>query len=235
MTIDVWLQHPTPRFLHGEMLAPLRRWTGGLIPETEVPIAVTIASMDAADVAVGLLSAWLGPGGQDLISNDEVAEWVRSRPNRFYGPATVDIDRPMVAVRELRHRVGEGFVGLRVAPWLWGTPCTDRWYSMLFAECFQAAVPFCTEVGHTGPPRLSQTGRLIPYIDQVALDFSELVNVCGHVGYPCTNEMIAVARNHENVYIDTSAYAIRKLPHDLVEFMKPVPESAKSCPAPTTR
>ena len=30
--------------------------------------------------------------------------------------------------------------------------------------------------------------------------------VCGHIGYPWTEEMVAVARKHENVYIDTSAY-----------------------------
>src|SRR5450755_3495789 len=55
-------------------------------------------------------------------------------------------------------------------------------------------VPFCTQVGHTGPLRPSETGRPIPYIDQVALDFPELVIVGGHVGYPWTEEMIAVCR-----------------------------------------
>ena len=122
MTIDVWMQHPTQRFLRSDMLASLRRWTGGSIPETDIPIEATIASMDAADVDFGLLSAWRGPGGQDLVSNDEVAEWIRLHPNRFAGLATVDLDRPMAAVRELRRRVKEGFVGLRVVPWLWNAP-----------------------------------------------------------------------------------------------------------------
>src|SRR6202040_1030372 len=77
MTIDVWMQHPTQRFLRSDMLASLRRWTGGSIPDADIPIEATIASMDAAAVDFGLLSAWCGPGGQDLISNDEVAEWIR--------------------------------------------------------------------------------------------------------------------------------------------------------------
>ena len=81
-------------------------------------------------------------------------------------------------------------------------------------------MPFCTQVGHTGPLRPSETGRPIPYIDQVALDFPELVIVCGHVGYPWTEEMVAVARKHENVYIDTSAYTVKRLPDELVCFMK---------------
>ncbi|CAM4186784.1 putative metal-dependent hydrolase of the TIM-barrel fold protein [Mycobacterium basiliense] len=221
MTIDVWMQHPSQRFLRSDMLASLRRWTGGSTPDSEIPIEVTIASMDAADVGVGLLSAWHAPGGQELVSNDEVAQWVRLHPNRFAGLAAVDLDHPMQAVRELRRRVhDDGFVGLRVVPWLWNAPPTDRRYYPLFAECVESAVPFCTQVGHTGPLRPSETGRPIPYIDQVALDFLELAIVCGHVGYPWTEEMVAVARKHENVYIDTSAYTIKRLPDELVRFMK---------------
>ncbi len=221
MTIDVWMQHPTVWFLRSDMLASLRRWTGGSIPDTEIPIEATVAAMDAADVDFGLLSAWRGPGGQDLISNDLVAQWIALYPNRFAGLATVDLDRPMEAVRELRRRVHEGgFVGLRVVPWLWNAPPTDRRYYPLFAGCVESAVPFCTQVGHTGPLAPSETGRPIPYIDQVALDFPELTIVCGHVGYPWTEEMIAVARKHENVYIDTSAYTVRRFPEELVRFMK---------------
>ncbi|MFL0178317.1 MULTISPECIES: amidohydrolase family protein [unclassified Mycobacterium] len=221
MTIDVWMQHPTRRFLDHDMLASLRRWTGGAMPDAEIPIEATVSAMDAAGVDFGLLSAWRGPNGMDLVSNDEVAGWVRAHPNRFAGLATVDLDRPMEAVRELRRRVrDDGFVGLRVVPWLWNAPPTDRRYYALFAECVELGVPFCTQVGHTGPLRPSETGRPIPYIDQVALDFPELSIVCGHVGYPWTEEMVAVARKHENVYIDTSAYTTKRLPDELIRFMR---------------
>jgi predicted TIM-barrel fold metal-dependent hydrolase len=221
MTIDVWMQHPTRRLLASDMLASIRRWTGGSIPDTEIPIEATIESMDAGGVDLGVLSAWCGPNAQDLITNDEVAGWIRLHPNRFAGLAAVDLDHPMQAVRELRRRVrDDGFVGLRVVPWLWNAPPTDRRYYPLFAECVELGIPFCTQVGHTGPLRPSETGRPIPYIDQVALDFPELVIVCGHVGYPWTEELVAVARKHENVYIDTSAYTTKRLPDELVRFMK---------------
>ncbi|MFE7927599.1 amidohydrolase family protein [Streptomyces sp. NPDC057456] len=70
--------------------------------------------------------------------------------------------------------------------------------------------------GHT----TSETGRPIPYIDQVALDFPELTVVCGHIGYPWTTEMISVADKHENVYIDTSAYTARRYPAELVQYLR---------------
>lgn len=221
MIIDAWIQHPTRKFLSSEMFASLLRWTGGKIPDADPPIESTVASMDAAGVDVGLLTAWSGPYGRGLISNDQVAHWVRSHPARFAGLAAVDLDRPMEAVRELRRRVrDDGFVGLRMLPWLWEAAPTDRRYYPLYAECVELGVPFCTQVGHTGPLRPSETGRPIPYIDQVAIDFPELTIVCGHIGYPWTEEMIAVARKHENVYIDTSAYTTRRVPEQLVAFMK---------------
>ena len=221
MTVDAWIQHPTRRFLSSDMFASLLRWTGGRIPDEDPPIEVTLEQMDAAGVDVALLTAWRGPHGQDLISNDQVAQWVAAHPSRFSGLASVDLDRPMEAVRELRRRVrDDGFVGLRMLPWLWEAPPTDRRYYPLYAECVELGVPFCTQVGHTGPLRPSETGRPIPYIDQIAIDFPEMTIVCGHVGYPWTEEMVAVARKHPNVYIDTSAYTVRRFPPDLVAFMK---------------
>ena len=41
----------------------------------------------------------------------------------------------------------------------------------------------------------------------------------GHIGYPWTDEMIALAWKHEHVYIDTSAYLPRYYPPQLVHFM----------------
>jgi len=218
--IDVWMQHPTLRFLNQEMFESLRRWTSQEQPREELPIELTLASMDQAGVSFGLLSAWRSPTGV-LIGNDEVHGWVTEHRDQFAGLAAVDLSKPMGAVRELRHCVEElGFKGLRVIPWLWDAPPTDRRYYPLYATCVELGVPFFTQVGHTGPLKPSETGRPIPYIDQVALDFPELVIIGGHIGYPWTEEMIAVARKHENVYIDTSAYTAKRYPPELVRYMQ---------------
>jgi predicted TIM-barrel fold metal-dependent hydrolase len=219
--VDAWMQHPTRRFIEQDMFASLRRWTGGTIPAGEIPIETTLAAMDAAAVDVGLLTAWHGAREGVMIANEEVAEWVSAHPTRFAGLAAVALHRPMQAVRELRECIADfGFIGLRMLPWLWETPPTDRRFYPLYSACVELGVPFCTQVGHTGPLRPSEPGRPIPYIDQVAIDFPELVIVGGHIGYPWTEEMIAVARKHENVYIDTSAYTSARLPDELVAYMK---------------
>jgi uncharacterized protein len=218
--IDVWMQHPTLRHLNHEMFATLRRWMGVAAGFDEaIPHESTLAAMDEAGVSIGLTAAWYGPGGS-LIDHDEVAAFVATAPDRLRGVAGADLRQPMDAVRELRRRVEEGFVALRIIPWLWELPPTDRRFYPLYAACVDLGIPFCTQVGHTGPLRPSETGRPIPYIDQVALDFPELAIVCGHIGYPWTTEMVAVADKHENVYIDTSAYAAHRYPAELVEYLK---------------
>jgi uncharacterized protein len=169
---------------------------------------------------VGVLSAWHAPEGP-MIANDEVASCVELHPDRFVALAAVDLLRPMDAVRELRRCVRElGFKGLRVIPWLWGLPPDDRRYYPLYAECVELGVPFCLQVGHTGPLRSSEPGRPIPYLDNVALDFPELVIVGGHIGYPWTEEMVALARKYPNVHIDTSAYTTRRYPPELVAYLR---------------
>lgn len=219
MVIDAWAQHPTLRFSQDRLFDSLRRWTRDEIPEDEMPVAATIAMMDEAGVDKSLISAWVAPRNT-MISNEEVAGFVSRFPDRLIGIGAVDISRPMEAVAEIRRCVTElGFKGIRVLPWLWERPPTDRLFYPVYTACCELGIPFCTQIGHTGPLMPSEVGRPI-YLDRVALDFPELTIVAGHIGYPWTEEAIAVATKHPNVYIDTSAYTVRRYPPQLVEYMK---------------
>src|SRR2546426_8471024 len=60
----------------------------------------------------------------------------------------------------------------------------------------------------------------VPYLDHVALEFPELRIVAGHIGFPWVFEMISLATKYPNVYIDTSAYKVRRYPRDLVEYLR---------------
>jgi uncharacterized protein len=218
--IDVWMQHPTRRFLQQDLFSPLRRWMGGQVPEEDLPLSRTIAAMDKGGVERGLICAWYGPDGP-LISNDEVAAFVAQEPDRLAGVASVDLRKPVNAVRQLRHAVVDlGFKALRIVPWLWALPPNDRHYYPVYVACIELGVPFCTQVGHTGPLRTSETGRPIPYLDDVALDFPELTIVAGHIGYPWTTEMISLATKYPSVYIDTSAYVVHRFPAELRDYLR---------------
>jgi predicted TIM-barrel fold metal-dependent hydrolase len=218
--IDVWMQHPTLDFINHPMFESLRRWMGVNKFEEEISVESTIATMDEGGVRKGLICAWWGPQGP-LISNDEVASIVKQFPDRFIGIGSVNLFRPMEAVRELRRCIKKlGFKGIRIVQWLWNLPPTDRRYYPVYAECVEHNIPICLQVGHTGPLCPSEPGRPIPYIDEVALEFPELRIVCGHIGYPWTAEMIAVATKHPNVFIDTSAYIAKRYPVELADYLK---------------
>ncbi|MEK6806639.1 MAG: amidohydrolase family protein [Pseudomonadota bacterium] len=197
----------------------LRRWTKTPMPTVELPIKETVAMMDQANIDKSLISAWVAPRNV-MISNDEVAGFVAQASSRLIGVGSVDISKPMAAVREVRRCIRDlGFKAIRILPWLWEVPPTDRRFYPVYAACCELGAPLCTQIGHTGPLMPSEVGRPI-YLDQVAIDFPELVIVGGHIGYPWTDEAIAVATKHENVYIDTSAYTVKRYPPVLVEFMR---------------
>ena len=217
--VDAWMQHPTPRFIAQPFLDSLRRWLGS-DQITEIPLEFTLAGMESAGVTQGLAAAWHGPMGA-LITNDEVADFVARSNGRLVGVAGVDLYRPMEAVRELRRCVKTlGFKALRVVPWLWNLPPNDRRYYPLYAECCELGIPFCTQIGHTGPLCPSEPGRPIPYLDEVALEFPDLVIVGGHVGFPWMNEVLSLAMKYPNFYIDTSAYKPSRYPAELVQYMR---------------
>lgn len=219
MIIDAWAQHPTLRHSQDPIFDSLRRWNREATPTVELPVETTIRKMDEARVEKSLISAWVAPGNV-MISNDEVASFVSVFPDRLIGIGSVDISKPMQAVAEIKRCVNElGFKGIRVLPWLWEVPPTDRLFYPVYTACCDLGVPFCTQIGHTGPLMSSEVGRPI-YLDRVALDFPELVIVGGHIGYPWTDEAIAVATKHVNIYIDTSAYTAKRYPPQLVQYME---------------
>ncbi|CAF1510513.1 unnamed protein product [Adineta steineri] len=219
MIIDAWGQHVTLRHVQDPIFDSLRRWTKKLSYNQAPDIASTIAALDAANVDRMLISAWYAPNNI-MISNEEVSTFVTQSNGRLVGVGSVDITRPNLIMREIRRCIEKyNFKAIRVLPWLFQVPPTDRRFYPVYAACCELNVPFCTQIGHTGPLMPSEVGRPI-YLDQVALDFPDLTIVAGHIGYPWTDEAIAVATKHPNVYIDTSAYTIQRYPRALIEYMR---------------
>ena len=222
MIIDAWAQISTDQMATAPWFETLVRWTKGSGDSLTSTPESTLAAMDSAGVDVALLSAWYGPSGP-LISNQQVAEQIEHAPTRFRGLASVDLRDPMQAVRDIRRWVDrQRFVGVRMLPWLWDLPPDDRRCYPVYVACIEAGVPFCTQIGHTGPLMRSEWGRPIPYLENVLLDFPELVVVGGHVGFPWVNELTSLMFKFPNLYLDTSAYALHRLPGDFIALMKGV-------------
>jgi hypothetical protein len=209
--IDVWvnLLRPITGHAAGENVfgryQQLDALRGGTRPED------LLAEMDASGVQMA------GLCGEDIAW---VAEVCRRHPDRFFGIVCPDPTHILPCLRTIETTVREhGFKAVKIEPFLWGKPPTDAMYYPIYAKCVELDVTFTTQIGHTGPLYPSDPGRPI-HLDQVALDFPELRIVGGHIGWPWTEEAIAVAWKHRNVWIDTSAHIPKHFPKSFVHFMR---------------
>ena len=208
MTIDVWVQLMPPGF--GKAAGILAKYGRPEVVERGAKADMLVEDMDRFEVERAIVTC---------SDNDLVLKAVRAHPDRLIGQVHGDPTDIMGMVRELERYRDRGFVSLRIEPFLWGKPPTDRVYYPLFAKCVELDMAVQTQVGQTGPMYPSETGRPL-YIDEVALDFPELRIVCGHLGWPWHDEMIAVAWKHPNVFVDTSAHYPKHFPPAFVHYLK---------------
>ncbi len=192
-----------------------------------VPYERMLEMMDAAGIERAFLIATktgrLGLPGSWHLPYELVADAVRRHPGRFYGLAGLDPTEGMQGVRALERSVREyGFIGAHMYPhWFELAPDHARWYPF-YAKCVELDVPVQMQVGqsliYTPEQRLRSVGRPIS-LDAVACDFPELKLVGIHVGIPWTEEMIAMAWKHPNVYIGSDAHSPKYWPAAFVQYL----------------
>lgn len=220
--LDAWVQPWTPEIVSAmpaRNFALVDKYGGEGARRLREGFAVEalVEEMDEAGVDRALCSA--GP----LIPVDAVEDAVRRWPDRLVGiGSTVPFrtEGVMTAVEELRRQVEVlGFKGLKIEPFLDDhPPNAAQWYP-LYAACIDLDVAVQLQVGNTGPPSYSShTGKPL-YVDRIAVDFPELRIVAGHIGWPWTEEMIAIAWKHPNIWIDTSAHLPRHFPERFTHFL----------------
>ncbi len=186
-----------------------------------------LRKMDRAGIERSLLIAVragdLAMRGSFEIPYAQVAHWCNKFPDRFSGLAGVDPYRGMQGLRDLEHAVRElGFVGAHLYPHWFKLAPNEALYYPYYAKCCELDVPIMMQVGqnliYQKEVRLPSVARPI-LLDQIVIDFPELRLLGIHVGVPWTDEMIAMAWKHANVYIGIDAYAPKYLPPTLVHYM----------------
>jgi len=140
-----------------------------------------------------------------------VFDAVQKHPDRFSGIIGIDPFTGMRGVRELETMVKEyGFIGAHSYPhWFELPPDHARFYPF-YAKCAELDIPIQMQVGHclrySNEYPLPSVGKPST-VDTIACHFPELKIIGIHIGWPWTEEMIAVAYKHPNVYIGSDAYA----------------------------
>lgn len=173
-----------------------------------------------------LIAAKVGPADHRAcyhVPYRLVADAVEKYPDRFLALAGIDPTEGMKGVRALENAVrSDGFIGAHLYPhWFELAPDHARYYPF-YAKCVELDVPIQMQVGQSliydrSFPRRS-VGRPIT-LDSVACDFPELRIVGIHIGIPWTDEMIAMAWKHPNVYIGSDAHAPRYWPQSFIHYI----------------
>ena len=186
-----------------------------------------IADMDEAGIEKGFLvaakSGRLGLPGCYHMPPKIVARACEKYPGRFYGLIGIDPFQGMDGVRALEDAVKNmGFIGAHPYPhWFDLEPNKAKYYPF-YAKCVELDIPIQMQVGqslvYAKEHRTRSVGQPI-LLDEIACDFPELKLIGSHVGIPWTNEMIAMAWKHENVYICTDAHSPKYWPADLVKYI----------------
>lgn len=192
-----------------------------------VTIEDYLRKMDAAGIERSLLiavragePAWQG---SFEIPYQQIAQYCDAYPDRFSGLAGVDPTRGVEQLKELDHAVKDlGFVGAHFYPHWFRMPPDSALCYPIYSRCEELGIPIMMQVGqnliYQKDVRLPSVAKPI-LLDQVAIDFPNLVLIGIHIGVPWTDEMIAMAWKHENVYIGIDAYAPKHLPASLKHYM----------------
>jgi predicted TIM-barrel fold metal-dependent hydrolase len=194
---------------------------------TGVSMEDYVAKMDRAGIERSLLIA-VRAGDMRMkysfaIPYERVAAYCEQFPGRFHGLAGIDPSRGMEGLRELERGIREyGFVGAHLYPhWFELAPDHAKYYPF-YAKCCELDVPIMMQIGHCLD---YQRDRILPSVgrpitlDRVAIDFPELKLIGIHLGWPWTEEMIAVCFKHANVHMAGDAYAPKHWPKEYIHYV----------------
>ena len=156
------------------------------------------------------------------IPYERVAETCAKWPDRFSGLAGIDPTRGMEGLREFERGITEyGFVGGHIYPHWFDLPPDHRSFYPFYAKACELDVPIMMQIGHCLDYQRDKifhsVGRPIT-LENIAIDLPEVKLIGIHLGWPWTDEMIAVAYKHNNVYMAGDAYAPKHWPKEYVHF-----------------
>lgn len=159
-------------------------------------------------------------------SNEEVAEAASQNADVLIPFASIDPHKGKMGAREARRLVADfGVQGFKFHPTYQGFYPNDRMAYGLYEAIAETGKPALFHTGQTGVGsgmpggmgmRLKYSNPL--FLDDVAVDFSEMPIILAHPSFPWQEEALAVAQHKPNVYIDLSGWSPKYFPDILVRY-----------------
>ena len=175
---------------------------------------VLVSVMDQTGVDVGVMTAGLSAGTEDVLA---IAE---KQAGRLLVSAMVDSPTtPTQNVKRVRElSLHERFCMVRVSPLVAQYPLNDKLYYPVYAACEEAQLPVAINVGIPGP-RVRSACQDPVLLEDVLIDFPDLIVIGAHMGHPYEALLMQYMLKWPNLYLSTTAYLAKYMDPALVKFM----------------
>jgi predicted TIM-barrel fold metal-dependent hydrolase len=179
----------------------------------DLSVAELVEAMDRAGVEKAIITTTAEQPSPHALS------FAGAHPERFALSASLDPRRGMKAVRALEALAREQpLVLARITPFMLNLPPNDKVYYPVYAKCIELGLPIAINTGIPGPPMPGQCQDPM-YLDEVCLFFPELTLVMAHGADPWWAVAIRLMLKYRNLYLQTSAYAPKYFPPELIHYM----------------
>ena len=130
-----------------------------------------------------------------------------------------DPERRAARAPTIRARVADGTVDLvRVTPLVTQFPLNHALYYPVYATCEELGIPVSINIGIPGPRVRSRCQDPV-LLEDVLIDFPDLVVIGAHMGHPYEELLIEYMLKWPNLYLSNSAYLAKYMHPALVTFM----------------
>ena len=211
--IDFRLRPPVKGFLDMVMYSKAERRDGitrqhGMEPAASAQaksMEQLLAEMDAAGVTCGVVMGRCS-GLYGSVSNQDVADIVKTWPGRFIGVGSLDPSDRRKAIAQIDEAIALGLKAINLEPGAYEQPlyADDRRLYPIYAYCEDKGIPVTIMAGGSAGPDLSYTNPV--HVDRVAGDFPELRIAITHGAWPWVHEILHVAFRRSNIYLSPDQY-----------------------------
>ena len=215
--VDIWVNLITGRgaqdFLGQEQFSNIPGYLGSSTTDG-IGVDGLLSVMDEMGVATGIFCTGLDGSAEQAL---EVAD---AYPGRFLVAAGLTSpEHPTRTVRRIRTLAEHPrFSMVRVMPLANQVPITDPRHYPAFSICEELGIPMGINVGVPGP-RVRSRVQHPELLEDVLIDFPDLVVIGAHMGHPYEELLMNYMRKWPNLYLSCTAYAPRYMDPNLLTFM----------------
>jgi hypothetical protein len=217
MVIDLWVnslsKEAAAAFLGKSGFGSVEGFFGVDVREGMTPYDL-VAEMDRVGVDRAVLSTSLSTADDDTLA------FAAEQRHRLYLATSVDRPaRPRQQAMAVRRRAAEGTVDLvRVSPLVDQYPLNHALYYPIYATCEELGLPVSINIGIPGPRVRSRCQDPV-LLEDVLIDFPDLVVIGAHMGHPYEELLIEYMLKWPNLYLSNSAFLSRYMHPSLIKFM----------------